>query len=392
MADKKWNRKTLRNIGITLANRFNYEELRNLTSDLGIDYGDLEGTIQDSKARGLVKFMYRRGRMEELIEVGKMSRTDIDWDALIVPMSPEDEEEETFTEEDFDFTRDDAEEEQTTPNIPLSNTLAPNQIKTDVWWQNRTNQLIGGGAGIFLLVLITLFGFGSGNNSDPGPESSTIGRTENGQFISATRYGRGDEAIIFIGGIHSGKSPGSVEVSRELDTYLTARINSIPNNLVFYVIEDLNPDSLTNIGRDAGRLNSNGIDPNRNSDCNFRPGSTSGDSAFSELESQAFRQFINGKDVVAAVFWSARETNGGVYPAFCLVKHNPSQDLARTVAIANGYSAKRVEELRAGTGELADWLADQGIATVTVLMRDHNDADWARNQRVVDELINEFGD
>ena len=404
MADHKWNRKTLRNIGITLANRFNYEELRNLTSDLGIDYGDLEGGIQDSKARSLVKFMYRRDRMEELIEVGKMSRTDIDWDSLIVPSDPNEIEPEVFTEEDFDFTKDESvAAEPTATNIPLVDTLAPAPQATETqtptvgtppqWWQNRVVQIGGGAIGLLLVILFAIFGFGSGGNSrDAGPESLVIGTSADNTLIKATRYGGGDDVILFVGGMHSGKSPGTSLISRELHTYLASQVNNLPNNLAIYVIDDLNPDSPENAGTQLGRLNGNGVDPNRNADCNWREGEFSGSAPFSEPETIAFRELVSDEKVIAAIFWGARETNGGVYPAFCGSKHDPSQELAEVYAAASGYAGKRVEEISQGTGEMADWLAAKNTAAITVLLRDHNDPDWARNQRAVIRIIQKYGE
>ena len=57
------DRTELRNI---LTTRFSIEELRNLCQDLGIDYEDLTGEGKLGKARELVEYCVRRGRIEDL--------------------------------------------------------------------------------------------------------------------------------------------------------------------------------------------------------------------------------------------------------------------------------------------------------------------------------------
>jgi hypothetical protein len=55
----------LRNI---LTNKFNEEDLKNLSFDLGIDYEDLPAYGRQGKAREIVNFFERRGRLKELQE------------------------------------------------------------------------------------------------------------------------------------------------------------------------------------------------------------------------------------------------------------------------------------------------------------------------------------
>ena len=51
-----------------LTNRFNESELRDLCFDLGLDYDDLPGAGKKDKARELVAYYHRRGRIGELIQ------------------------------------------------------------------------------------------------------------------------------------------------------------------------------------------------------------------------------------------------------------------------------------------------------------------------------------
>ena len=64
-----------------LAGRFNLEELRTLCADLGVDYDDLPGEGKTARARELIAFLDRRGRLPQLIRVGAAARPDAPWDA-----------------------------------------------------------------------------------------------------------------------------------------------------------------------------------------------------------------------------------------------------------------------------------------------------------------------
>ncbi|UCC97154.1 MAG: hypothetical protein JSW66_15070 [Phycisphaerales bacterium] len=66
-----------------LATRFDLGELRTLCFDLGIRYDDLSGEGAANKARELVAYLHRRGRIPQLIKVGKNERPDIPWDEIL---------------------------------------------------------------------------------------------------------------------------------------------------------------------------------------------------------------------------------------------------------------------------------------------------------------------
>ena len=66
-----------------LDRRFDEQELRSLCFDLRVDYDNLPGEGKVNKARELVAYMARRGRLDDLAKVGRRLRPDIDWEALI---------------------------------------------------------------------------------------------------------------------------------------------------------------------------------------------------------------------------------------------------------------------------------------------------------------------
>lgn len=73
------DRASLRNLRHLLTERFDLEELRSLSFDLGIDYDSLRGEGKAGKARELVAYVKRHNRVSELIELGRSLRPDIPW-------------------------------------------------------------------------------------------------------------------------------------------------------------------------------------------------------------------------------------------------------------------------------------------------------------------------
>ena len=69
----------LTELRLVLMTHFDEGELRTLCFDLGIDYGDLVGEGKGDKARELVGYFKRRGRISELVEKIKEVRPDISW-------------------------------------------------------------------------------------------------------------------------------------------------------------------------------------------------------------------------------------------------------------------------------------------------------------------------
>lgn len=62
-----------------LAKHFNDQELRTLCFRLGLDIADLPGEGKSAKARELVTYMERRGRIADLIAQAKRERPHVNW-------------------------------------------------------------------------------------------------------------------------------------------------------------------------------------------------------------------------------------------------------------------------------------------------------------------------
>jgi hypothetical protein len=193
--------------------------------------------------------------------------------------------------------------------------------------------------------------------------------------------------------------------------YLDAHPDLVPKNEKIIVIPDLNPDPFytalgiqghfTDVPNPAAdltkyRTNANGVDLNRNFDCNWSPhgvwqakSENTGTAAFSEPETQAFRDFVLPEKPVAVVFWHsaanavyASQCNNGILPA--------TLDVMNTYAHAAGYQA--IKEFNAyvvnGAGE--DWLASQNIPAITVEMSTHDKVEWDKNILGIQALIAHF--
>jgi hypothetical protein len=63
-----------------LSTHFDEEELRTLCFDLGIDYDDLRSEGKANKARELVAYLERRGRIPDLVAIGKRLRPHVNWE------------------------------------------------------------------------------------------------------------------------------------------------------------------------------------------------------------------------------------------------------------------------------------------------------------------------
>jgi hypothetical protein len=221
-------------------------------------------------------------------------------------------------------------------------------------------------------------------------EWQEIGRSAGGQTLQAARFGAGSTAVVFIGGLHAGFAPATVQLAESLIDRFRNDPSLLPGNLTVYVVPSVNVDAPYDPGELPGRLNANGVDLNRNWDCKwtenarFRnevvPGS-GGPAPFSEPEVVALRDFIQDVDPVAVVFWEALYRDGLVSPGRCGARSAVSYDLARVYGRAADYS---VDDFEIDTGQIlngdgTNWLDAAGIPAVAVLLPGYETVDWAAN-------------
>ena len=221
-------------------------------------------------------------------------------------------------------------------------------------------------------------------------ETQIIGNSINNRNIEAVRFGDGANVVIFIGGLHAGTAPSTVALADRAIDYFTNNLAAVPASITLYIIPNANPDSPFAPGELNGRLNANGVDLNRNWGCRWVqdakwrnqviPGS-GGAAPFSEPETQALADFITGQNAVAVVFWEARTANGLSSPGFCEGSTLVSGSLATTYGQAAGYPIGDFENLtnQELNGDGTNWLDQQGIPAIAVLLPDYETVDWSSN-------------
>ncbi|MDO8594244.1 MAG: M14 family metallopeptidase [bacterium] len=237
-----------------------------------------------------------------------------------------------------------------------------------------------------------------------------IGKSVEGRDITAYTYGTGATELLFIGGIHGGYEWNTALVAYQLMDYLSANSSAVPANVKVTVIPVLNPDGLFKVtgtaGRFAaadvnpsqtiqvtGRFNGHTVDLNRNFDCDWQATGTwqnkavsGGTKAFSEPESQAIKTYVEAHKPTAVVtFYSAA---GGVYSSNC---HNgvsvETKAITSTYAKGSGYPAFENFDFYETTGDISNWFAKNGIPAISVLLTNHTDTEWTKNQAGVEAML-----
>jgi len=228
-------------------------------------------------------------------------------------------------------------------------------------------------------------------------EKSVVGNSVKGTAIEAFHFGTGDTEVLMIGGTHGSYSPNTSALAREAIDYFNENSSAVPANVMLTIVPTLNPDGLALTGT-AGRFNANNVDLNRNFACEWSATGmwqnqevSGGAAAFSEPEAQALRDYVESYNPSAAIVLFSAE--GKVYPSACGgAPSNESVALAATYATAAGYPAEAVFDAYAITGDMVNWMAAQGIPAISVLLSDHQNAEWSKNQAGIKAVLATYAD
>ena len=244
--------------------------------------------------------------------------------------------------------------------------------------------------------------------------STVIGKSVEGRDILAYHYGKGDSELLFVGGTHGGYEWNSALVAYQTMDYLKNNPDVIPANVKVTVIPVLNPDGLNKVvgtttgnftsanvpssqaTQVAGRFNANKVDLNRNFDCDWKSTSkwqnqtvSGGTEAFSEPESQAFKTYIETNSPVAVVGWYS--SAGGVYASGCNGDISAAdKTLTSIYAKASGYPAFETFDSYAINGDMMNWVAKNNIPAISVLLTNHTDTEWTKNQAGILAVLKYF--
>lgn len=242
---------------------------------------------------------------------------------------------------------------------------------------------------------------------------TVIGQSVEGRDITAYHYGDGDTEVLFVGGMHGGYSWNTALVAYEAMDYFAANEDALPDNVKVTVIPVLNPDGLNKVVGTAerfspsdvpasaeatipGRFNANNVDLNRNFACDWQATGTwqsttvsGGSAAFSEPESLAIKNYIESANPAAVVVWYA--SAGGVYASNC---HNgvlpETNTLTALYAKASGYPAHQSFDFYEITGDMTNWLAQEGVPAISVLLTNHSDTEWSKNEAGIKALLDYY--
>jgi len=237
----------------------------------------------------------------------------------------------------------------------------------------------------------------------PTPSNpASLGLSTGGYPIEVYRYGNGPIPVILIGGIHGGYEWNTILLAYELVDFFTQNSDSLSPQLTLYIIPSANPDGQVRVvgyaGRFSaqevtgntfdGRFNGNGVDLNRNWDCDWSPDAVwrdikldPGKQPFSEVETRLLRDFILELKPAGVVFWHSAYP--AVFPGECGSSHEPSRLLSEIYATSAGYPALDSFTSYEVTGDSTNWLALQNIPSIEVELTNHEETDFDKNLKGV---------
>ncbi len=233
------------------------------------------------------------------------------------------------------------------------------------------------------------------------PATFTLGETAIGSPIEVYRFGDGPQKLVFVGGLTGGYAPATETLMRQAIEHFTYEPQLIPEEITAYFIPVASPDTPYAPGEFRGRLNANGVDINRNWDCQWtadplwqgqqRRGA-GGTAPFSESESRLLRDFILSENPAAVVAWHARASVGLITPGGCGVVVEVSEPLAELFGAAAGYIVQDYSGQSSAVlnGDATNWLDANGIPAISVLLTSFSTVDWPNNLAGMMAVMTEY--
>ncbi|MEM7531229.1 MAG: M14 family metallopeptidase [Chloroflexota bacterium] len=209
--------------------------------------------------------------------------------------------------------------------------------------------------------------------------------------------------VVFVGGIHGGYEWNTIALAYKAIDYFREHVETIPPTMTIQIIPSANPDGQVLVTGVPGRFeqnpvgnvmltarfNGNGVDLNRNWDCNWAQIAylgnvqiSGGDAPFSEVETQILRDFLVDETQPrpqAVIFWHSAAP--GVFAGGCPDRYPAADALGRVYAQASGYPYQDLFTGYPVTGDATDWLSTQGIPAIVVELETHGLVEWEQNLR-----------
>jgi len=233
------------------------------------------------------------------------------------------------------------------------------------------------------------------------PVWKEFGETVRGEPLEVVEFGSGPHKVMILGGLHAGFAPASVTVADGLINYFSDNPAGIPESVSIYIIPSLNKDSSNDPGEWAGRANANGVDLNRNWDCDWvrdatwrgqKMNDSGGSRPFSEPETSALRNLILQVDPDLVIIWGALIRDGLIAPGQCEGASDTTRTsyaLAGVFSSASGYSVNdwEITADQVVNGDASNWLDKVGIPSFFVILDDYVDTDWRNNLAGVQAIL-----
>lgn len=222
-----------------------------------------------------------------------------------------------------------------------------------------------------------------------------IGNSVGGRPILVYRFGAGKRERLIVAGIHGGNEYNTILLAEQLIAFLTSHPEIVPKDKTLFILPDLNPDGFERSWDIYGRANDHGIDLNHNfpyrwaqdwdhSSCWHYLTLSGGSSPGSEPETQALMGFILIHPIEALISYhsAAMGIFPGGNPTF-----GPSLSLARAIAKVSSYSYPPLDSGCDYSGNLTDWAATLGIASVDIELHNHRDTDFEQNLTILNVFL-----
>jgi hypothetical protein len=222
-----------------------------------------------------------------------------------------------------------------------------------------------------------------------------IGYSVAGQPLEVFQFGQGPIEKMIVAGIHGGYEHNTVLLADEMISYLEIHPEIVPADETLFILRVLNPDGLVRSQGFGGRANEHNVDLNRNFPANWqsdwpRAGCwdyipiEGGSGPASEPETQALIAFVENHQLTA--FISYHSAALGIFPGG-QPPDPASVSLAESLAAVSSYPYPPIDAGCVFTGQLVDWISDQGIAGVDIELTNHQDSDFEINLAVLSVFL-----
>jgi zinc carboxypeptidase len=222
-----------------------------------------------------------------------------------------------------------------------------------------------------------------------------IGISVKGLPIEVYTFGTGEHGRMIVAGIHGGDEWNTVTLANQLNEYVNQNPQVVPPDVTLYILRNLNPDGEARSHDKYGRLNSNGVDLNRNFPANWqkdweRAGcwnylpTSSGSEEGSEPETKALMIFLGSHRIEALISYHSAAL--GIFPGGDPWGES-SVKLAEAIANVSSYPFPPLDTGCVYTGTLADYAVSTGITAVDLELTNHIETDFDINLKILEALL-----